>query len=111
MGFTHMMFLYMVHFYLVLLLIVSVPDSSSTQVVKRSSASTLDSESDLEERCLDLNRSMSDHMEEGCNDWNETSVSIPAFIMENDNMSMKNDLTASQSEERERTLVMKKALS
>lgn len=108
MSSTHMMFLYMVHFYLVLLLIVSVPDSSSTQVVKRSSASTLDSESDLEERCLDLNRSMSDHME-GCNDWNETSVSIPAFIMENDNM--KNDLTASQSEECERTLVMKKALS
>mmetsp|Transcript_15659 Transcript_15659/g.22809 ORF Transcript_15659/g.22809 Transcript_15659/m.22809 type:complete len:607 (+) Transcript_15659:3-1823(+) len=111
MGFTHMMFLYMVHFYLVLLLIVSVPDSSSTQVVKRSSASTLDSESDLEERCLDFNRSMSDHTEEGCSDWNETSVSIPAFIMENGNMNMKNDLTVSQSEERERTLVMKKALS
>lgn len=45
MNFTHTMFLYLVHFYLVLLLIVSVPDSYNTRlVVKRSS--TIDSDSE-----------------------------------------------------------------
>ncbi len=56
MSSTHMMFLYMVHFYLVLLLIVSVPDSHSNRLVKmrRSSVSTVDSESDHEERVTEL---------------------------------------------------------
>jgi len=60
MNYTHMMFLYLVHFYLVLLLIVSVPDSSTFRhVVKMSSDSTLDSDTDYEERCKQLDRSMS----------------------------------------------------
>jgi len=46
-NFTHMLFLYMVHFYLVLLLIVSVPDSYTIRlVVKRPSASSIDSDSE-----------------------------------------------------------------
>jgi len=55
MSSTHMLFLYMVHFYLVLLLIVSVPDLNTNRlVVRRSSVSTVDSESDHEERMTQL---------------------------------------------------------
>lgn len=56
MSSTHLLFLYMVHFYLVLLLIVSVPDSNSNRLVKmrRSSVSTVDSESDHEERVTEM---------------------------------------------------------
>lgn len=54
MNFTHQLFLYMVHFYLLLLLIVSVPDSYTTRlVVKRSSS--VDSDSDNEESCKNDN--------------------------------------------------------
>jgi len=54
-NFTHMLFLYMVHFYLVLLLIVSVPDSYTIRlVVKRPSASSIDSDSDESNLCKSL---------------------------------------------------------
>merc|ERR1719354_1083015 len=52
MNLTHRLFLYMVHFYLLLLLIVSVPDSYTTRlVVKRSSS--VDTDSDNEDLCKD----------------------------------------------------------
>lgn len=54
-NFTHMLFLYMVHFYLVLLLIVSVPDSYTIRlVVKRPSASPIDSDSEGTNLCKSL---------------------------------------------------------
>jgi hypothetical protein len=88
MNFTHMMFLYLVHFYLLLLLIVSVPDSSTTRlVIKRSSDSTLDSDTDHEERCKQLDRTISDSLEyEDTDDriWNEVPKFIPRFVLEKD---------------------------
>jgi len=49
MNFTHMLFLYLVHFYLILLLIVSIPDSYTIRlVVKRPGISPIDSESSCE---------------------------------------------------------------
>jgi hypothetical protein len=72
MNLTHMMFLYLVHFYLLLLLIISVPDSSTTRlVVKRSSDSTLDSDTDNEERCKQFDRSTSESSEYDCDVWSE----------------------------------------
>jgi hypothetical protein len=84
MNFTHMMFLYLVHFYLVLLLIVSVPDSSTTRlVVKRSSDSTIDSDSDHEERIKELSL---DYKEFGSSDglgpWSDVPDGIPRFVVE-----------------------------
>ncbi len=126
MSFTHMLFLYLVHFYLVLLLIVSVPDSSSTQVVKRSSASTLDSESDHMERCLDLTRSMNendhDHSELSSTTtpcsatWNGVPGSIPKFVVERngvegnvEELMAEDERDAAVADERQR--IMKKSLS
>lgn len=83
MNFTHMMFLYLVHFYLVLLLIVSVPDSVTTRlVIKRSSDSTLDSETDHEERCKDLNVDFS--CKDGVGPWGEVPDAIPRFVVKKD---------------------------
>ncbi len=81
MSSTHMLFLYMVHFYLVLLLIVSVPDLNTNRlVVRRSSVSTVDSESDHEERMTQL---------EGCDIcWDQISVNknkndpVPQYVVE-----------------------------
>lgn len=51
-NFTHMLFLYMVHLYLVLLLIVSLPDSYTIRlVVKRPSASSIDSDNEQTDLC------------------------------------------------------------
>lgn len=99
MNFSHMMFLYLVHFYLVLLLIVSVPDSSTTRlVVKRSSdISTLDSESDHEERCKQLSLddykefSCSERMRMGpCGPWSDVPDAIPRFVVEKNGIEQNN---------------------
>ena len=51
MNLTHRMFLYMVHFYLMLLLIVSIPGSYSTRlIVKRTGESRAESSTDKETR-------------------------------------------------------------
>lgn len=80
MHYTHLMFLYLVHFYLVLLLIVSMPDSSTTRlVVKRSSDSTLDSDTYHEERC----GASFDDDDVGLKVWNEgVPPAIPRFVLQ-----------------------------
>jgi len=51
-NFTHILFLYMVHLYLVLLLIVSLPDSYTIRlVVKRPSASSINSDNEEIDLC------------------------------------------------------------
>lgn len=90
MSSTHMLFLYMVHFYLVLLLIVSVPDLNTNRlVVRRSSVSTMDSESDHEERLTEL---------EGCDIccWEQIPLndtrngSVPHYVVEHDQYKTSN---------------------
>jgi hypothetical protein len=107
MNFTHMMFLYLVHFYLVLLLIVSVPDSSTTRlVVKRSSDSTLDSDSDHEERCKQLSL---DYKEFSCPEemgpWSGVPGAIPRFVVEKNGVEQNSvDGLSATSEEHETSI-------
>jgi len=70
-NFTRMLFLVTVHCYLVLLLIVSVPDSYSTRILvtkKSSMASTVDSESDNDER----NSSSYAHIDDDDSSWEDS---------------------------------------
>jgi len=107
MNFTHQMFLYLVHFYLVLLLIVSIPDSSTTRlVVKRSSDSTLDSDSDHDERFDAFDRSINEGLGYSCKDgmdqWNEVPGAIPRFVVEKDGIEQNSvDVLSSERDENE----------
>jgi hypothetical protein len=93
MSSTHLLFLYSVHLYLVLLLILSVPDSHTTRlVIKKSSVYTLDSESDNEERCLQLEGSMNDPVcsfDDKENEWNKA---IPRFVIERNGIERNVDV-------------------
>ena len=93
MSSTHLLFLYSVHLYLVLLLILSVPDSHTTRlVIKKSSVYTLDSESDNEERCLQLEGSINDptcSFDDKDNEWNEA---IPKFVIERNGIERNVDV-------------------
>jgi hypothetical protein len=92
MNFTHMLFLYTVHFYLVLLLIVSVPDLHTNRLVKmrRPSASTVDSESDYEERVSGLDPTSWDQQ-------NSKDDQIPCYVVPSNheipNASIKKSLS------------------
>ena len=107
MSSTHLLFLYMVHFYLILLLIVSVPDLHTNRlVVRRSSVSTVDSDSDLDERLHELEGISSDI---SC--WDQMSEDkgdkVPEFVIK-DNSNAK-DFPDQYDEYR--TNMMKKSLS
>ncbi len=104
MSSTHLLFLYMVHFYLVLLLIVSVPDLHKNRVVvRRSSVSTVDSESDNEERLHELEGISSDI---SC--WDEDKGDkVPEFVIKDNEDT--NQFPAHYEEYR--TKIMKKSLS
>lgn len=98
MSSTHMLFLYMVHFYLVLLLIVSVPDFHRNRLVKmrRSSVSTVDSDSDHEERLTELEAigceiHCWDRIEDNKDD------EVPEFVVETDEKIRKSNLKKSLS--------------
>jgi hypothetical protein len=95
MSSTHLLFLYSVHLYLVLLLILSVPDSHTTRlVIKKSSVYTLDSESDNEERCLQLECSVNDpaySFDDRDNEWNKA---IPRFVVERNGVEQNVDALA-----------------
>jgi len=109
MSSTRMLFLYMVHFYLVLLLIVSVPDLHTTRlVIKRSSMSTVDSESDNEERLTQLEGMSSD-----LSSWDQlppkTEDFVPRLVAET---SVHEDVVElSPQSKRHSTQSMKKSLS
>lgn len=93
MSSTHLLFLYSVHLYLVLLLILSVPDSHTTRlVIKKSSVYTLDSESDNEERCLQLEGSVNDpacSFDDRDTEWNKA---IPRFVVERNGIERNVDV-------------------
>ena len=94
MSSTHMLFLYMVHFYLVLLLIVSVPDLHRNRLVKmrRSSVSTVDSDSDHEERLKEFETI-------GCWDRieDDKDEEVPEFVVETKDPTRKSNLRKSLS--------------
>lgn len=106
MSSTHLIFLYSVHLYLVLLLILSVPDSHTTRmVVKKSSVFTLDSESDNEERCSQLEPSMNDTSfpyDERDSGWNRV---IPRFVVERNGIERNVDALADDDIENEDNLI------
>jgi hypothetical protein len=108
MNFTHLLFLYMVHFYLVLLLIVSLPDSSSTRlVIKRSSVCTIDSESDSDD--ISSESMISITLDEKGRKWAYGSIPPQICVQR-----LKHDEQLISSEEHNRTgggANMKKALS
>lgn len=94
MSSTHLLFLYMVHFYLVLLLIVSVPDLHTNRlVVRRSSVSTVDSESDHEERLTELDGIPCDI---SCS-WDNLSIDkndeVPKYVVKKSDHERENDCT------------------
>ena len=107
MSSTHMLFLYMVHFYLVLLLIVSVPDLHTNRlVIRRSSVSTVDSESDHEERLTELDEIPCDI---SC--WDQIHVGksdkVPSYVVNANNLEQENGYTTEEC----RTSKLKKSLS